>query len=272
MYTRSLLIGIVTAATALLGGPAAPTAASTERLQRAETNQSARQDPLRDVYRSVVSLQRAGRHYCGGVLITPSWVVASRACVQGVSPQMIHVRVGSNRTKGGVLTAVTRIVPQPGRGDIALIELARAVPRTRVTVAAESPPPDTDTLLVAWGYCQRDDCDSLRHLPATVVSDERCSEGAIEGQTEICTRPHVVRVPNLPCYGDVGTPQVIKIGHRWELIGVLSRPVDTRGCGITNVIYTDLPAHRGWIERHTGPLAQLLSPVLRDIPTHRPAA
>jgi snapalysin len=190
---------------------------------------------------------------CTGSLIKANWVVTAGHC-----PTPATVRVGStNRNSGGTVARVNRSVVHP-RADVKLLRLATNVSQQPAPIPTTSGPAGTATRIIGWGQtCPvRGQCSTptiANELDTSIVADNRCSGGDIDGPVEICT--------NNPggnagaCYGDSGGPQVRRVDGRWNLIGATSRSGngDPR-CATGPSIYGDLPAIRSWINSQVGGL------------------
>ncbi|GGM69124.1 serine protease [Longimycelium tulufanense] len=258
MRARTLLVGLLAASATVLGGVLPATASAAPAPADEATPFIVGGHNATETYSFMVSLQRGGRHFCGGSLVKSDWVVTARHCVQGASPGSIQARIGTTtRSSGGELAGVRRIVP--GSGDIALLQLNKQVSKTPIKLAAESGPVGTKTRIIGWGQkCANRGCggapEILQELDTSIVSDAGCRGGRINGRTEICTdNPDNWRGA---CYGDSGGPQIKAVNGKWELIGATSRSGNGHPrCGTGPSIYVDVPVFRSWIQNYTGPLA-----------------
>lgn len=211
-------------------------------------------------YDWMASLQRAGQHSCGASLIDQRWVLTAAHCVQDAKPADLGLRIGSpDRTKGGTEAGVAKIVVHPDyakrnpNGDLALLELDRAVPEKPVTIADSSGPVGAPSRIIGWGVtCPVRGCGEppaqLQELDTEVAADSQCSLSLIDGATEICTGSPEPSAN--ACFGDSGGPQLEGTPGNWRLTGVTSRlggllPV----CATAPSIYTDATAYHDWIQQ-----------------------
>ncbi len=200
------------------------------------------------LYSFSASLQnRSGFHFCGAALIRPNWLATAKHCVEGSAPSSIQVRIGSNnRTTGGTLVGVSRIVTNPAN-DAAVVQLASSVPQAPLPIAGSASVGSTIRLL-GWG-ATRDPGGSapiiLQELDTSILPDGRCGTG----QWEICVNnPGGVAGA---CYGDSGGPAIARTGNGWALVGMTHAGTSSI-CAQGPSIYTDAVANRSWIEGIVG--------------------
>ncbi|PZG51423.1 serine protease [Spongiactinospora gelatinilytica] len=214
-------------------------------------------------YSFMVSLQSVQdgeyKHFCGGGLIAPSWVVTASHCIDGDQPADLRLRIGGLRwASGGTVRAVTEIVPHPDGTavrDIALLKLDRPVSGTPIRIGA-SPAEGDPTRLIGWGCTNQGPflctADVLQQLDSAIRPASVCdnSGGPVKPGWELCTgNPDDVAGP---CKGDSGGPLLVPSGGTWKLVGVFNRM--SALCEVGAGIYADAAAHRPWIESVTGPL------------------
>ncbi|MEU6766355.1 serine protease [Streptomyces sp. NPDC046853] len=212
-------------------------------------------------YPFMVSLQKDGKHYCGASLIKRDWIVTAGHCSVNVKPGQLSVRVGDQDRTKGAKAKVTKVVAHPGfsyepfRNDVAVMKLDRPVDAKPVELAATAGPKGTDTRILGWGMTCEDgsECPKppvrLQELDTELVADRRCSEN-YNRDNELCTDSPTENAQ--ACILDSGGPQIKGRPGHWKLIGATSRDGDANPkCATGPGIYTDLTAHRAWIERVT---------------------
>jgi hypothetical protein len=191
---------------------------------------------------------------CGASLIRPTWVVTAKHCIMNgsapVPADQVEARVGTLlQDSGGTVAKAKRIIPYAtDEPDVALIELATAVPQKPISIPATAPV-GSAARIIGWG-CRSDPCGQLppnpvlQQLDTTIMPDSACGGGA----NYIC-----IGNPDGhgACYGDSGGPAVIKSGADWLLVGATSG--GSGKCGENPSIYVDVPSVRSWIESYAGP-------------------
>ncbi|MFG3254192.1 S1 family peptidase [Streptomyces sp. NPDC048172] len=212
-------------------------------------------------YPFMASVQKDGKHYCGASLIKRDWVVTAGHCTVNVKTKQLSVRVGDHDRTKGEAAKVTKVVAHPDfsyepfRDDVAVMKLDRPVDAKPVELAKKSGPAGTGTRILGWGMTCEDGSEcpkppvTLRELDTELVPGERCSEN-YDAANELCTDSPTKNAQ--ACILDSGGPQLKGRPGHWELIGATSRDGDADPkCATGPGIYTDLTAHRAWIERTT---------------------
>ncbi|GAA3069731.1 S1 family peptidase [Streptosporangium carneum] len=212
-------------------------------------------------YSFMVSIQDAETHFCGGSLISSSWVVTALHCVVNHTPEELKLRIGSLRWQsGGQERGVEQIVLYPGgtpeAHDLALIELDQPVFNAPIRIGTR-PADGTTTRLIGWGctspgaFCSPPDV--LQQLNSTLRPATDCDSAStpIDPAIEVCTGNPATQAG--PCRGDSGGPLLVPGINTWRLLGAFSRMNDLF-CQDGKGVYTDVAAHRTWIESVTGPL------------------
>jgi len=207
--------------------------------------------PATEPYPFAVSLQtNGGSHFCGAALIRPNWVATARHCVADETPGSMRVRAGStDRTSGGTVVGVSRIVLHPGgASDVAVVQLSSSVSHPPIEIADTVPIGSTIRLL-GWGATRDPNPGPppiiLQELDTSVLADSRCGTGAVD----LC----VSNVDGFrgACYGDSGGPAVLRVNGVWQLAGTTSFGT-TAICGQGPSIYMDSAHHRAWIDSIVG--------------------
>ncbi|WP_233223303.1 trypsin-like serine protease [Amycolatopsis sp. CA-128772] len=212
-------------------------------------------------YPFTVSLHTpAGKLFCAGALIAPTWVVTAAHCAFGKTPSAISLRLGTNDSgQGGEVAQVAGIVVNPAfntqspAGDIALLRLTAPVTTTPIGLGAAASP-GTATRIVGWGQtCPKLNCGglptALQQLDTHIVEGSKCTSG-FDGTAELCTDNPGGKAG--ACFGDSGGPEIVRSGDTWQIVGVTSRPGNNDPeCATAPSIYTSVVAYAPWIAEKT---------------------
>ncbi|QXJ22111.1 serine protease [Actinomadura graeca] len=266
--TAAVLLGLGLTATAAQADPGPARPAGT-----ASTTIIGGQDATTP-YAFMVSVQDRAGHFCGASMITDEWAVTARHCIDPHVPEDLRLRVGSLRKdQGGEARKAARLVWYPAGGnvkhDIGLIKLDRPVPGAAVALD-DRQPVGTPVRLLGWGctisgqFCGDDgQPEVLQQLDSAIRRPARCTdpETPIDAASEVCTGNADTK--SGPCFGDSGGPLVRDTPAGWRLIGAFSRvehappdpgePDEGPNCRSGEGIYTDVPAHRAWIDSVISP-------------------
>lgn len=145
-----------------------------------------------------VSVQRDGRHVCGGAIYNGHSVLTSARCVQGGGPGVFRVRYGSlGHSSGGASTGVAKVVAHPQfdaatlDNDIAVLQTANVMAYgtnvRSVCLPAAGSEPATGELATLTGWGATDDSGAMaaKLMAVDVPIVDRAKLGAQYGAGEI---------------------------------------------------------------------------------------
>jgi secreted trypsin-like serine protease len=191
-------------------------------------------------YPFMASVQSNNSHFCGGSVISSTWVLTAAHCVPNGSAAGLSVVVGTNtnNNSSGFRRTVAEVRVHPLYGgnsvfDAALLRLATAVPTSVTPITLANAPADdnleadgTPVTVAGWGDVNPVTMGllapaTLKEAQLNVVGDQQCmaSTTSTEAITTVCAQAF----GKDSCQGDSGGPLFAKIGAQRIQIGVVSR-------------------------------------------------
>ncbi|KAL0274764.1 UNVERIFIED_CONTAM: hypothetical protein PYX00_002813 [Menopon gallinae] len=189
-----------------------------------------------------VSLQRNGKHFCGGVILSEKVVLTAAHCVLGKEALRTEIVAGFvNLTLPGKnvqRSAIEKISSHPdypgtvGPNDVAVLVLKTPFKFTthvqKVFLPAAGQEVDGDTVLSGWGSTSRTFTpifpEVLQKAKLPIVSFDDCKKAfpnsKLDKQSNICTGP--LNGDLSACSGDSGGPLVKTINGKTYVVGLVS--------------------------------------------------
>ena len=206
-------------------------------------------------YPFMVSLQRLDwgnsdhtRHWCGGALISPSWVLTAAHCVEDAQPRDYAVLAGATTLDtrvGGRSSNIKAIHVHPAFSnetlvnDVALVQLtepvAGVVPVTWLENSSDAGylRPGRRFSVIGWGNTGLEgDAASptvLQTVQTPYVPFRQCRQAypSLQAGKVICAGEEGID----SCQGDSGGPLLVQRRGQWTVLGVVSWG---QGCALAN--------------------------------------
>ncbi|XP_074037883.1 trypsin Blo t 3 [Leptinotarsa decemlineata] len=210
-----------------------------------------------------VSLSTDGLAFCGGSLISSTWVLTCAHCLKNITAAQITVLANSSHINDGVKRSVSQAIPHEnfcydtGDSDLALLQLSsplECVNCKPITLARKEPKVGDYLVLTGWGriseFDTSDGTEILQYVEIPVIDRTVC-RAMYSHTVEIITDNMICSLypggGKDSCVGDSGGPAVVDD----VLFGVVSWGI---GCADAQYpgVYTSVPKFLEWIEKHTG--------------------
>ncbi|XP_077884231.1 transmembrane protease serine 9 isoform X4 [Ictidomys tridecemlineatus] len=233
------------------------------------------------------SLREDKEHFCGATVIGARWLVSAAHCFNEFQdPSQWVAFTGTTHLSGleasAVRSRVVRIAKHPSYNpdtadfDVAVLELARALPLGRYIQPACLPapthvfPPGRKCLISGWGYLKEDFLvkpEVLQKATVELLDQALCAGlyGPSLTDRMVCAGYLDGKVDS--CQGDSGGPLVCEEpSGRFFLAGIVSWGIGCAEAGRPGV-YARVTRLRDWILQATSTASKPPAPVVASVPT-----